>query len=175
MTEPPSKTEIFLARTAVALLLGFAAVEVVWRGLSTDELDRLWRNILARRSGPMAFRFVLQPAMAVLAAFRDGVNDARLNRTPYLTAIVLGGEGGGARLWDGIVSTARILIVGVVMDVAYQLAFLDTFFPAESAIIAILLAFLPYAMLRGPLARLARLRIARRSPADRTTLSGGEQ
>ena len=36
------------------------------------------------------------------------------------------------------------------MDVIYQIVFLDTFFPAESGIIAVLLAFLPYALLRGP-------------------------
>jgi len=42
-------------------------------------------------------------------------------------------------------------VLGVVMDVIYQIVvFLDTLFPAESAIIAVLLAFLPYALLRGP-------------------------
>jgi hypothetical protein len=171
MTSAPSKSEILLARTAVALLLGFAVLEVVWYGLSTDELNRLLRNIAARPGGPMTFRFVLQPSMAVLTALRDGLSDARLDRTPYLSAIVIGGESRSARLWEGIVSTARILILGVVMDVAYQLAFLDSFYPAESAAIAILLAFLPYALLRGPLARLARLRIARRGSAEPTALS----
>lgn len=174
MTEPPSKTEIVLARMAVALLLGLAVVGVVRHGLSTDELNRLWRNIVARPGGPMTFRFVLQPAMAAVAAWRDGVNDARLDRKPYLSAIVLGGESRGARLWEGVVSTARILTLGVVMDVAYQLAFLDSFYPGESALIAILLAFLPYALLRGPLARAARLCIAKR-PAGRTTFPRGER
>jgi hypothetical protein len=164
-TVPPSKTEILLARVAIALLLGFAVVDVVWHGLSTDELNRLWRNIVARPGGPMTFRFVLQPAMAIVAAWRDGVIDARFDRTPYLSAVVLGGVSRGAYLWEGVVSTSRILILGVVMDVVYQLAFLDSFYPAESALIAILLAFLPYALLRGPVARLARLWIARRHPA----------
>ena len=41
-------------------------------------------------------------------------------------------------------STARILILGVVMDVVYQLAFLGEFYPTEAAIIAVLLAFVPY-------------------------------
>jgi hypothetical protein len=174
MSEPRSKTEILVARTAVALLVGFAVAEVAWYGLSTDELHRLWRNIVARPGGPMTFRFVLQPAMATVAALRDGIKDARLDRTPYLSAVLLGSEGKGARLWEGVVSTGRILILGMVMDVAYQLAFLDSFSPGESAIIAILLAFLPYAMLRGPMSRAATVRLARLS-ADRATFPGRKQ
>jgi len=161
MTEPPSKTEILLARVAVALIVGLAALGVVWYGVSTEELERVWWNIAARPGGPMTFRFVLQPTMAAIVALRDGVSDARLGRTPYLAAIVHGVEGRSARLWEGVVSTARILILGVVMDVAYQLIFFDVFYPAESAIIAVLLAFVPYALLRGPLARIARHWIAR--------------
>ena len=161
MTNGPSKNEIRLARLAIALLIGLAVIGVAWYGLSTEELVRVWRNIVARPGGPMTFRFVLQPAMAAIAALRDGVNDARLERTPYLFAIVRGIEGRGARLWEGIVSTARILILGVVMDVVYQLVFLDAFYPAESALVAILLAFVPYALLRGPIGRVARHWFAR--------------
>jgi len=157
MTEGPTKSEILLARTAVALLIGFAVLEVLWFGLSTHELERLWRNILARPGGPMIFRFVLQPTMATVAALRDGAADALGKRTPYLTAILFGSELRGARLWEGVISTARILILGIVMDIVYQLVFLDSFHPAETAAIAILLAFLPYALLRGPAARLAQL------------------
>lgn len=166
MTGAPSKTEILVARTAVLLLVGLAVAEVVWLGFSTDELQRIWRNIAARPGGPMTFRFVLQPIMAAVAAWRDGVNDARLNRTPYLSAILLGSERRGARLWEGVVSTGRIIILGVIMDIVYQKAFLDSFFPMETSIIAILLAFVPYALLRGPLSRLAQFRIAGRESSD---------
>ena len=55
-----------------------------------------------------------------------------------------------------IIPTAKILILGVVVDIVYQLVFLREFFPAEAAIIAVLLAFVPYALLRGPIGRLAR-------------------
>ena len=163
MIEPPSKTQILLARVALALIIGLAAAGVVWYGVSTDELDRVWRNIAARPGGPMTFRFVLQPAMAALAAWRDGVADARLNRVPYLSAVLAGVGGRGSRLWEGIVATARILILGVVMDIVYQLVFLDTFYPAELAIIAVLLAFVPYVLLRGPIGRIARRWSTRRA------------
>jgi hypothetical protein len=161
MTEPHTKTQILVARIAVALIIGLAVAGVLWYGLCTEELARVWRNIVARPSGPMTFRFVLQPVMASVAALRNGVADARLGRTPYLSAILFGAEGRGSRLWEGIVSTARILILGVVMDVVYQVFFLGEFFPAEAAIIAVLLAFVPYALLRDPIGRVACHWIAR--------------
>jgi len=167
MTRPPSKSEILFARIAIALIVGLAVAGIFWYDLSTDELSRVWRNIVARPGGPMTFRFVLQPAMAGVAALRDGVADARLLREPYLSAILRGVGGRGSRLWEGIVSTSRILILGVVMDVIYQLVFLGEFYPAEAAIIAVLLAFVPYALLRGPLGRIARRWVGRRPPADR--------
>jgi hypothetical protein len=163
MTEAASKTEILVARVAVALLLGFAAADILWYGLSTDELQRLWRNIVARPGGPMTFRFVLQPTMASIAACRDGFADARSGRRPYLSAVLFGGEPHRAPLWEGLLSTARILILGLVMDVAYQLVFLEMFHPGESVVIAISLAFLPYALMRGPAARLGRAWVARRA------------
>src|SRR5271165_142954 len=112
MTEPPSKTQILLARIAVALIVGLAVAGVWWYGMSTEELSRVWRNIAERPGGPMTFRFVLQPVMAAVAALRDGGADARLARTPYLSAILFGADGRGGRLWEGIVSTAKILILG---------------------------------------------------------------
>ncbi len=156
MLDPPSKFAAVLARIAVILIVVLVVAGIFWYGISAEEMDRVWRNVAARPGGPMTFRFVLQPAMAAIAALRDGVNDARLGRTPYLSAIVHGIEGREARLWEGIVSTAKILIFGVVMDVIYQLVFLNAFYPAESALIAILLAFVPYAVLRGPIGRIAR-------------------
>jgi hypothetical protein len=155
MIDPPSKFAVLLARTAVVLLFGLVVTGIVWYGISAETLDRFWQNIVARPGGPMTFRFVLQPTMAGIAALRDGINDARLRRSPYLSTIIRGIEGRSSRLWEGVVSTAKILILGIVVDLVYQLTFLGTFHPAESALIAILLAFAPYALLRGPFKRVA--------------------
>lgn len=147
------------ARIAVLLLVGLFVLGVTWYGVSAESLGRLWRDVLDRPGGPMTFRFILQPMMAIIAALRDGVKDARLGRRPYVWALihgVRGPEGRGARLWEGIVSTARILILGVVMDIIYQWKVLGTLYPVQSVVIAVLLAFVPYLLLRGPVARIAR-------------------
>ncbi|HZZ59917.1 MAG TPA: hypothetical protein VFE63_01920 [Roseiarcus sp.] len=159
MTATPSRSAIVQAQLAAGLIVGLIILGAVWYGISFESLDRLWRDMLARPGGPMTFRFILQPAMAAAMALRDGVNDARLGRRPYLWALlrgVRGPEGRRGRLWQGIISTARILILGVVMDVVYQWLELKTFYPGQAAVIAILLAFVPYLLLRGPMERVAR-------------------
>ena len=159
MTGAPTSSQITQARLAAALIVLLIALGVLWYGISFEDLDRLWKDILARPGGPMTFRFILQPAMAAAMALRDGLSDARLGRRPYLWALirgVRGPEGRAGRLWEGIISTARIIILGVVMDVIYQWLVLKTFYPAQAAVIAILLAFVPYLLLRGPFHRVAR-------------------
>jgi hypothetical protein len=45
------------------------------------------------------------------------------------------------------------------MDAIYQWIVLKTFYPGEAVIVAIALAFFPYLLLRGPIARVARWRL----------------
>jgi hypothetical protein len=54
----------------------------------SDLLARQWADLLARPSGPVGFRFLLQPIMAILAAFKDGLEDARTGRSPYLWTVL---------------------------------------------------------------------------------------
>jgi hypothetical protein len=157
LTEPISRTQLLQARAAILILVGLVVLGAIWYGFSVENLNRLWRDILERPGGPMTFRFILQPAMAIIAALRDGVGDARVGRKPYFWALIHGApEGRSELLWGGIVSTARIIILGVFMDIIYQWRVLGTFYPGQAAVIAILLAFIPYLLLRGPFGRIAR-------------------
>ena len=113
----------------------------------------------------MTFRFVLQPAMAGLAALRDGIRDARTGDAPFLWSVLTNPAARRDRLREGWIATARIILLGLGMDVAYQVIVLDRFYPGEAAIVAILLAFIPYVLLRGPIGRLARRRLARKAEA----------
>ena len=164
MSDAPSKSAVLQARLAIGLLIGLVILGVAWYGVSFENLDRLWRDILDRPGGPMTFRFILQPAMALIAALRDGVIDARLGRRPFVWALMRGvrdPQGRSGRLWEGVISTARILILGILMDTIYQWVEFKTFYPVQAAVIAVLLAFVPYLVLRGPIERIAHHWIAR--------------
>ena len=157
MTEAPSKTKVLMAKAVVALMIALVVLGLAWYGFSADVRERIWRQLLARPGGPMTFRFLLQPSMAALAALHDGIRDARTGRAPYFSTLVSDAKSRDDLLGEGLVATARVLLLGLVMDMVYQAVELNSFYPAEAVIVALVLAFLPYVLLRGPIARIARL------------------
>jgi hypothetical protein len=127
-----------------------------------EVLSRIWTDLLARPSGPLAFRFILQPLMAALLAIRDGLGDARAGRPPYFSTILRDAGQRRARLVDGLKATGRIIALGLGLDAVYQLIVLGTLYPGEALTIALLLGFVPYLVIRGPADRIARWWMARK-------------
>jgi hypothetical protein len=163
MTENVSKKQIRLAWSAGLLVIACIIGGSAWHGVSPADFRRLWLDILDRPGGPMTFRFILQPAIAAIAALLDGVEDARAGRSVFFWTVLSDSAKRGGRLREGLISTARIILLGLVMDTIYQVIVLKTFYPAEAAITAIALAFVPYALLRGPIERIARWWLAKTS------------
>ncbi|WP_422506955.1 hypothetical protein [Stenotrophomonas sp. GZD-301] len=126
--------------------------------LAIEFLTRFWTDMIDRADGPMTFRFFLQPTMALITALLDGIKDARSGRSPYAW-LLTHTQDRQARLtaWrEGVTATTRILLLGVGMDVIYQFRMFGGFkYPLESFVIAVVLGFLPYLVLRGPFNRLA--------------------
>lgn len=166
MGEKPTRGQLLLARFVVATGAALIVFGLFRYGFSIDVHERIWRDIAARPGGPMTFRFALQPCMAAIAASHDGYRDAQLGRSPYLWTILTDQRKGGGRLREGVIATARIILLGFVMDGIYQYTVLGTFYPGEMLVVAVILAFLPYVLLRGFFERLAGRRIARKSGAS---------
>lgn len=121
-----------------------------------DTLARIWTDLVARLTGPFAFRFVLQPVMGLFFAWRDGVQDARTGRPPYFWTIFTHPEDRAELLEEGGKKVGRVIVLGIVMDVAYQLIVLRWIYLGELVVMVVLLACLPYLLLRGPINRIAR-------------------
>jgi hypothetical protein len=121
-------------------------------------LSRLWADLIARPGGPLEFRFLVQPLVAALLAVRDGMFDARTGRSPYFWTLVHDPARRHERLGEGIKATLRVVLLGVVIDVAYQFQVHGTVYPGEALGIALLLGFVPYLLIRGPIDRITRRR-----------------
>jgi hypothetical protein len=145
-----------LAQVVVTLAILLMIAGVVWRGVTIENIDRIWSSLLARPSGPMAFRFIVQPSMAAGVAIRDGLNDVKGDRSPLLWTILSNPEKRGGRLREGLNATARIILLGLAMDTVYQIIVFKAFYPYEALIIALLLAFIPYLLIRGVTSRISR-------------------
>ena len=155
MTRPATPLQLLLARLAVALVIMFALAGLVWHGFSAEVRGRVLQSIIERPGGPMTFRFILQPAVAGVLAAIDGVRDAKAGTPPYFWSIAADATQRASRLHEGLIATSRVILLGLAIDVIYQHLEFSSFFPGEAAIIAVLLAFVPYLLLRGPFARLA--------------------
>jgi hypothetical protein len=122
-----------------------------------DAWTRFVSDLVARTTGPLHFRLVLQPAMAAFFAIRSGLADARDGRSPYFWALLTGDHATRvAELKSGWKSVSRVFMLAVVLDVVYQLYVLHFVYVPQAIAVAIILAILPYLFLRGLVTRLAR-------------------
>jgi hypothetical protein len=155
-----------LARMVVASMIALVVAGIVWHGVTVATFERIWFQLFQRTDAPMRFRFILQPLMAALVAIREGVKDARTGRSPYFWTMVGDPSRRIQRLEEGLNATARIVLLGLVMDVIYQIIILKRFYPAEAVIVALLFAFVPYVIIRGPASRVARWWLGGASPTQ---------
>lgn len=124
-----------------------------------DELVlRMWDNLVARVGGPMSFRLVLQPAVAIILAIRAGLHDARAGRPAYFWTILTNPNDRRDLLREGWTAVAKVFLAAVVIDVVYQLVVQRWVYPGEALLVAFLLACVPYLLIRGLVNRLARSR-----------------
>jgi hypothetical protein len=121
-----------------------------------EKFTRLWNDLIGRIGGPMSFRILLQPTMAMIFAIRDGLKDAREGRPAYFYSLFTDPENRRSRLREGFKAVSRVFTFAIVMDFIYQVIVLRWFYPLQALIVAIVLALLPYILLRGPVNRIAR-------------------
>jgi hypothetical protein len=152
-----------LPRIILYLAIALIALGIAMHGIGLAEFQRIWDHVIARPGGSLALRFVLQPAMSTFFAVRDGIKDARTGRSPYFWTVLSDPEKRRARLREGVAAIGKVLLIAIVLDGIYQYIEFGTIYPAEALIVAILLAFIPYLLLRGPIARFARWWFARKS------------
>jgi hypothetical protein len=145
-----------IGRLVIAIAVLLVVAGVVWHSVSIGVFQRIWHNLMERPAGPMSFRFILQPLMAAVMAVLDGLRDARTVRSPFFRAVLFEPQHRMGRLVEAINAIARIILLGLVMDIVYQLIALERFYPAEAVIVALLLAVAPYVVLRGLITRGAR-------------------
>ena len=124
-------------------------------------MDQMWERVgsqlLARVSGPMKFRLVLQPCMAAFFAVRSGLADARAGRPPYFWGLLSDQGQRADMLKDGWKSVGRVFILALVLDAVYQIIVIRYIYLGEMVIVAFVLAIVPYLILRGLVTRVARV------------------
>ena len=115
-----------------------------------DVLTRFLNDLVGRLTGPLTARLFLQPAVGIFFAIRDGIHDAKDGRPPHLLRILTGPpEARRRRRLETRKAVLKVFIMAVVLDLVYQVIVFRWIYPVEAFVTAIILAFLPYVILRG--------------------------
>jgi hypothetical protein len=135
--------------------IGLIITGLLWHGVG---VARFWRDLVDRTKEPMKFRLILQPSMAAIFGIYAGLKAVRIGRPPYFTTRMLRNPRkhlGRLRegLNVGLNATAKLIVVCLVIDAIYQVLILKTFYPFEALVVALLLAFVPYVVIRGLVVR----------------------
>ena len=123
-----------------------------------DLFARIWHDLIGRVSGPMKFRLLLQPVMAIIFATRSAIKDARQGNPPYFWALFTNPAERRKMLQSGWKDIGKVFVMAMIVDVLYQIIVHRWVYPGEVVFVALLLAIVPYLLIRGPLNRVLRRR-----------------
>jgi hypothetical protein len=122
-----------------------------------DIWHRVIENLFARLDGPLHFRLIVQPSMAIIFAVIDGIKDAKQGNPPYFWNIASDRQDRKKLIRLGWKRVGKIFILAVILDIIYSLKVMHWIYPGETLIVAFVLAVVPYLVVRGPVNRLVRL------------------
>lgn len=128
-----------------------------------DELaaifGRVWSDITSGVHAPLAFRVFVQPIVAAFFAIRAGRQDALQGKPLFFWAILADPVHRGERLREAWIHIGKVFVAAVIIDVAYQVIVERWIYPSEALMVGLILAVLPYIILRGIANRLFRKRV----------------
>jgi hypothetical protein len=115
-------------------------MQEIWSRIIEDMVDRV--------SGPMHFRIILQPVMALVFATMAGLRDARAGKPRDYRSIFTDPAHRTDMLRESWSNVGKVFLLAIVLDVVYQIMVQRFVYPGEAILVAILLAIVPYLIMR---------------------------
>jgi len=117
-------------------------------------LQRACEELLGRASGPFHLRLILQPTMATLLAIRAGLRDAKQGAPPFLWTFFSDHAERKRLIQSAWKDIGKLFVIAIVLDVIYQFVELHAFRWLQTIIVVLVLAILPYTIVRSIVTRL---------------------
>jgi hypothetical protein len=125
---------------------------------AVSAVERACQELLGRSSGPFHLRLILQPTMATLLAIRAGLRDARAGAPPFLVTFFTDRAERKRLVQSASKDIGKLFVIAIVLDVIYQFVELHAFRWLQTVIVVVVLAILPYTIVRSLVSRLGQKR-----------------
>ncbi len=107
-------------------------------------------QLFGRFDGPLNLRLILQPCIAAIFGYLDGVKDARAGAPPYFWAVTnVPQQERRALIKHGWASIGKVLTLAFLFDCAFQYVSYKSVAILPAITVAAILAILPYLFFRG--------------------------
>ena len=113
-------------------------------------------DIPKRLAGPGRFRFIMQPAVAIILGVLSGLSDARAGRPPYLYGVLFHRSLRGELVRTGFETVVNLLLMGILLDSIFQWIILGVSHPGAALVVGPVLIIFPYSLARAFSNRLVR-------------------
>ena len=121
-----------------------------------DSFSQAVQELLGRSSGPLHARLLIQPLVASVLAIKAGLRDAKAGDPPFLWTVLTKSDERKPLVRSAWKDISKLFIIAMVLDTVYQFLVLKEFRILQTLIVAIVVAVIPYSLLRGIVTRLAR-------------------
>jgi len=123
-------------------------------------LDKFADGIMARITGPMSFRFMIQPCVAIILGIRDGIMDAKAGTLPIIADFIFNPEDRKENFKSALKSLTKPIIIGTVLDMVAQYLIFQHIRIIPAAIVGVFVMAVPYVLARGLTNRIVTLKKA---------------
>jgi len=106
-------------------------------------------DLVARLTGPLHFRLILQPLVAIALGIRDGLKDAKAGRPPFIMDLIVRPEGRRRQLKAALQALIKPLIIAIILDAVAQYLMLGTIYPGAAVFVGVVVMAVPYSLARG--------------------------
>ena len=107
----------------------------------------MYKLFLSALKGVGAFRFYLQPLMAVIRGIRHGMRDANENVTPIVTRLLSGKEK-LSTLKTSVKDVLPVIIIALILDLYAQWQIFHYIYFFLTILVVIHIVYLPYIITR---------------------------
>ncbi len=129
--------------------------------------NRFLEDLPKRLTGPGRFRFLLQPAVAIVLGIKAGIADARANRAPFILGVLFDRQSRGVLLKEAFRNLAVLMAMSIALDALSQFLILHEVYPGPALIVGPVLITLPYALSRALANRVEGHRLSSHSASNR--------